>query len=377
MTNNRRTTQNNKSTSISEKYMQQAIELARKGLGYVSPNPMVGAVIVKDNRIIGSGYHARFGGDHAEVAAIKSASEDVTGATMYVTLEPCCFHGKTPPCVNLIIESKIKHVVIGTVDPDPRVNQKGIQILRENGIDVSFSSLEDESKQLIEAYSFHRQNCIPFTTIKIAQTLDGQIATRAGHSQWISSPASQTYAHQLRKEHDAVMVGTGTVLKDNPQLNLRHVQGINPKRIILDSKLRIPLESKIFRLEDIEKTVIVSSESAPQKKLEQLKQIGVETIKIQLTPNGYLNLKQLWEVLGRKGMTSVLVEGGSQLITSLLKNQQANRFIAAIAPLILGQGTSAIGNLDKQSIDDAIRLKNIQKKFIGNDSIIIGDLEYH
>lgn len=363
-------------TMNSEKYMEQAIKLARKGLGFVSPNPMVGSVIVKNNRVIGAGYHARFGGDHAEVAAVKSATEDVAGATMYVTLEPCCFHGKTPPCVNLIIEKKISHVVIGSVDPDPRVNQKGIQILRENGVEVSFSALVNECNQLIEAYSWHRNNCVPFTTIKVAQTLDGQIATQTGHSQWISSPDSRTFAHQLRKEHDAVMVGTGTVIADNPQLNLRHVKGVNPRRIILDSKLRIPVDAHVLKADDIEKSILVTSVEASEKKLEQLKKIGVEVIKIHSNQDKRLDLKQLWEVLGRKGITSLLVEGGSQLITSLLHQKLANRFIAAIAPLILGQGTPAVGNLGKQKIDDAIHLKNIRKKNIEDDIILIGDIEY-
>ncbi len=366
---------NNKEIADS-KFMQIAIDLARKGQGKVSPNPMVGAVIVKNNEVIGQGYHHAFGEDHAEIDAIKNAKQDVRGTTMYVTLEPCCFYGKTPPCANRLIEEQIKRVVIGTVDPDPRVNQKGIQILKSHGIEVDFSPLESECQALIEAYTHHRKYGIPFTTLKFAQTLDGQIATSEGHSQWISSPSARKLAHQLRKENDAVMVGTGTAAQDNPQLNLRFVTGENPKRIVLDADLRLPLDLHIFQASDIEKTIIVTTARAPQKKLEQLQQIGVQVIQTQLNQTGQIDLLQLWYQLGAVGITSLLVEGGSALITSTLKYQLANRLVVAVAPLILGKGIPAIGDLNIPKIDLAIKLDNLTHQILENDVIIQGDLIY-
>ncbi|MBN2091926.1 bifunctional diaminohydroxyphosphoribosylaminopyrimidine deaminase/5-amino-6-(5-phosphoribosylamino)uracil reductase RibD [candidate division KSB1 bacterium] len=358
------------------KFMQIAIGLAQKGRGRVSPNPMVGAVIVKNNEIIGQGYHHAFGEDHAEVDAIKNAQQEIKGATMYVTLEPCCFYGKTPPCVNRLIEEQVKRVVIGTIDPDPRVNQKGIQILKSHGIEVGFSPLATECQALIEAYSHHRQYGIPFTTLKFAQTLDGQIATHEGHSQWISSPSARKLAHQLRKENDAVMIGTGTAAHDNPQLNLRLVAGENPKRIVLDAQLRLPLDLNIFQAVDIEKTIVVTTANAPQKKLEQLQQIGVQVIQTKLNQTGQIDLLQLWYQLGATGITSLLVEGGSALITSILKYQLANRLIVAVAPMILGRGTPAVGDLYISRIDQAIRFENLTHQILENDVILQGDLIY-
>lgn len=357
-------------------FMQVAIELAKRGQGKVSPNPMVGAVIVKNNEIIGQGFHHAFGEDHAEVDAIKNSQQDIEGATMYVTLEPCCFYGKTPPCVNRLIEARFKRIVIGTIDPDPRVNQKGIQILKAHGIKVDFSSLEMECKALIEAYTHHRLYGIPYTTIKFAQTLDGQIATREGHSQWISSSSARKLAHQLRKENDGVMVGTRTAAHDNPQLNLRLVTGENPRRIVLDAFLRLPLNLNIFKANDIEKTIIVTTGNVPQKKLEQLHQIGVQVIQTRLNQSGQIDLSQLWTQLGAFGITSLLVEGGSALITSILKYQLANRLVIAIAPKILGTGTAAVGDLGNIRIDQAIQLDNLTHQILENDVIIRGDLIY-
>lgn len=359
------------------KYMQRALALARRGLGAVSPNPMVGAVIVKNGQIIAEGYHRKFGGDHAEVAAIKNARESVRGATMYVTLEPCCFHGKTPPCVDRLIAEGIGKVIIGTVDSDPRVNQKGIRILQAHGIEVETGCLEAKCRELLEAYTYHRQHGVPFTTIKVAQTLDGQIATKTGHSQWISGPASRKYAHLLRKQHDAVMVGAGTAVADNPQLNLRHVRGINPKRILLDARLRTPAEANLFQAEDIEKTIVITGESAPQKKLEQLQQKGVQIIFSPLNSSVLIDLPQLWKILGARGITSLLVEGGGQLITSIFQQRLANRLVTAIAPMLSGQGVPYLGDLGITRIDHSIRLTNLRRILKADDTLIIGDVEYH
>ena len=233
---------------LDEDYMKLALRLANKGLGKTSPNPMVGAVIVKDNRIIGQGYHHHFGGKHAEINAIESTTEDISGATMYVTLEPCCHYGKTPPCVEAIIKNDIGKVVIGILDPYPSMSGRSMEILRQHGIETKVGVLEEECRSLNEAYLKHIITGVPLVTVKFAQTLDGRIATSTGNSQWISSPASQRMAHKLRTTHDAVMVGAGTVLSDNPQLTVRLVKGRNPTRIILDSRLRIPLKAKVFTI---------------------------------------------------------------------------------------------------------------------------------
>ncbi|MCI0513096.1 bifunctional diaminohydroxyphosphoribosylaminopyrimidine deaminase/5-amino-6-(5-phosphoribosylamino)uracil reductase RibD [candidate division KSB1 bacterium] len=356
--------------------MRRALAWARKGQGAVSPNPMVGAVIVKDGQLISSGYHHRFGADHAEIDAIQRARTGVRGATMYVTLEPCCFHGKTPPCVDRLIADGIQRVVIGTVDPDPRVNQRGIEILKAHHIQVELSAISAACQKQLEAYSFHRNNGIPFTTIKFAQSLDGQIATASGNSRWISSEASRRLAHQLRKENDAVMVGTTTVLNDDPQLNLRHVKGVNPFRVILDAHLRTPLTAKIYRAPDIQKTVVVTSDIAPQKIREQLNQMGVQIIQTPLNAQDQLDLGVLWSQLGAFGITALLVEGGSQLVTSILRLHLAQRLVVAVAPIILGQGIPGIGNLEITRIDQSIQLENVTWKLKTPDIILTGDLCY-
>lgn len=357
-------------------FMKRALKLARRGLGRVSPNPMVGAVIVRDGKIIGEGYHRQYGEDHAEIAAIKAAAEPIAGATIYVTLEPCSFFGKTPPCADRLIQEKIERVVVGMVDPDPRVNQRGIHMMRDNGIQVDVGVLKAECQRLLRAYAFHRVYGRPFTTVKLAQSLDGQIATGTGHSQWISGPESRRLAHQLRRENDAVLVGTGTALADNPQLNLRHVRGVNPQRILIDTQLKVPADYRLFRATDRCKTYVVTTAEAPQKKMELLKSMGVQVLLSRYGPDGRIHLPTLWNQLGFLGITSVMVEGGGQLITSLLKRRLVNYYVAAIAPMIIGQGTPSVGDLSIEKIDQAIRLENVQRKFRGQDIILLADVAY-
>ncbi len=229
-----------------EHYMKLALKLAAKGRGYASPNPMVGAVLVRDDRIIGQGYHQCCGENHAEVNAIQNATENVAGSTLYVTLEPCCHHGKTPPCTDMIIQHKIARVVIGATDSNPLVSCQGINCLQSAGIEIKTGVLEDECRDLNEVFFHYMETGLPFVTVKYAQTLDGRIATATGQSQWISSPASLKFAHQLRAEHDAILVGIGTVLKDNPTLTVRRVRGRNPLRIVVDSGLAITTEGQRY-----------------------------------------------------------------------------------------------------------------------------------
>jgi diaminohydroxyphosphoribosylaminopyrimidine deaminase / 5-amino-6-(5-phosphoribosylamino)uracil reductase len=353
-----------------EYYMQLALKLARKGKGYVSPNPLVGAVIVKNGCIIGQGYHKRYGDHHAEVNAIKHAGEDVAGAILYVTLEPCCHEGKTPPCVNTIVQHKIGRVVIGSIDSNPLVSCRGKNYLQSQGIEVKIGVLEKECRTLNEIFFHYMETGLPFVTVKYAQTLDGRIATANGQSQWISSEAARKFAHQLRAQHDAVLVGVGTVIKDNPELNVRLVRGRNPLRIVVDSGLLIPENSKIFHRLNEAKTLIATTRTATDPHFKIIAASGVEIIKVNSDKTGNVDLKKLLKILADRGMSSVLVEGGAQIITSVLKNNLAQRLVTIIAPKIIGQGIEAVGDLQIRDIASA-KLLSVQKvKRIGPDIII-------
>ena len=350
--------------------MKTALSLARRGLDRTSPNPMVGAIIVRDGRVIGRGYHRRFGGKHAEVNAIESATEDVAGATMYVTLEPCCHHGKTPPCTDAVIRHRIGRVVIGMSDPDPRVSGRSIGILHEHGIETTAGVLEDACRSLNEAYVRHRSTGVPFVTVKFAQTLDGRIATATGHSQWISSPESRKLAHTLRARSDAVVVGIGTVLADDPELTVRHVRGRNPIRIVLDSKLRVPLDARIVTGKDAAATIIATTPAADDTKLADLRERGIEVMTVAADILGGIDIARLLPALGRRDITSVLVEGGSRTITSFLRLGLADRLVAFVAPKIIGSGTETVGDLDIATIDRAITITFERTYRLGGDLVI-------
>ncbi|MBN1350035.1 bifunctional diaminohydroxyphosphoribosylaminopyrimidine deaminase/5-amino-6-(5-phosphoribosylamino)uracil reductase RibD [candidate division KSB1 bacterium] len=345
-------------------------------MGRVSPNPMVGAVIVNNGKIISEGYHAQYGDHHAEIVAIKNAKSDITGATMYVTLEPCSHYGKTPPCTHAIIQAQIQRVVIGCIDPDPLVNMKGFNALKKHGIEVQIGPLEAECQELIAGFTRHRQFGIPLTTIKFAQSLDGRIATATGHSRWISSQTSLKFAHELRRQHDAVMVGIGTVLADDPQLNLRHVTGVNPMRIVIDSKLRIPLSSRLLTASDISKTILVTTASAPASKIEQIRNNGVQIIIAEQNGAHQIDIVALWKKLGSRGITTLLVEGGAELITSILKNRLADRVVVFVAPIIIGSGVPAIKNLSILQIGNSIKISETEWHRSDRDMIVKGSLIY-
>lgn len=353
-----------------EYYMQSAIILARKGIGYASPNPLVGALIVKNGRVIGQGYHKRYGEHHAEVNAINNAGEDVTGATLYVTLEPCCHQGKTPPCTERIVKSKIKNVVIGSVDSNPLVSCRGIHYLQQRGIKVKTGVLERECRRLNEVFFHYMETGMPFVTIKYAQTLDGRIAVASGRSQWISSEASRKFAHKLRAEHDAVLVGAGTVMNDNPELTVRLVRGRNPLRVVADSGLKTPLKAKILQNLTAAKTLIatVKSPGAPRYKL--IETSGAEVITIKKDGQGKVDLKKLFKALALRGISSVLVEGGAQIITSTLKNNLACRLVTIIAPKIIGKGIEAVEDLQIRDLNHAQKLSFQKIRRCGPDIII-------
>ncbi len=353
-------------------YMGMAIRLARKGIGKTSPNPMVGTVIVANGKIIGRGYHKRCGDHHAEINAINSTKKSIKGSTFYITLEPCSHYGRTPPCVDALIQASTERVVVGSLDPNPEVNGKGIKILRSKGIKVDVGIRESECRQLNEHYFKFVKTGMPYITVKYAQTLDGRIATKSGDSQWISSEASRRYVHHLRGINDGIMVGAGTVAADNPQLTVRHVKGKNPFRIIVDSKLRIPIKSSVLTDTNAYLTIIATTSSAPSRKMAAIKKLGVEVWIVKKERNGRVSLRDLLKKLGKREIVSVLVEGGSEVITSLLKANLVDKMIIPIAPKIIGKGLEAIGDLKINKINNAIRFSSFKTMKKGDDIIFEG-----
>lgn len=353
-----------------EYYMQRALKLARRGEGRVSPNPMVGAVIVKGDRIIGEGYHRRFGGPHAEIEALRHATGNVKGATLYVTLEPCCHHGKTPPCTDSIIAAGFARVVAGTADPNPLVSKKGIARLQRHGIETTVGVLAAECIRVNERFFTFMKTGLPFLTLKFAQTLDGRIACMNGHSRWISSAPSLRFAHKLRAVHDVVLVGVGTVIQDDPLLTVRLTRGRNPLRIVVDSMLRMPPDAGILQSRDAAKTIIATTRQASTKKRSRLEKMGIEILTVDADGEGRVNLRKLLAELGKRGISSVLAEGGSALITSVLKGKLADRMVAIIAPEIIGKGIDAVGDLGIEKMDDAIMLTDREVYRRGDDLIM-------
>lgn len=354
--------------------MQRTLKLAAKGRGRVSPNPMVGALVVKDQKIIARGYHSYFGGPHAEVVAFSNSRAGVRGGTLYVNLEPCSHYGKQPPCSERIVEVGIKRVVIGTLDPNPLVNGKGIRYLREQGIEVETGVLEERCQELNRSFFKHVATGQPFVTLKIAQTIDGKIAARNGQPEWITSSASLKVVHKMRAENDAVLVGIGTVLADDPQLTVRLVRGQNPKRIVVDSQLRIPLESTLLTDEFVSKTIVATTELPSKEKAKHIEQRGASVWRVQKNAAGRVDLEALLTKIGQEGITSLLVEGGSEIYSSFLKAKLVDRVAIFIAPKILGEGVSAIQDLGISSVANSLLLRDFQKKRVGPDILLTGNL---
>lgn len=353
--------------------MRRALELSKKAVGLVNPNPLVGAVIVKDNRIIGEGYHEHFGGPHAEVNAFKSAKEDVEGATMYVTLEPCAHYGKTPPCADAIVRKKISKVVIGMVDSNPLVAGKGIEILRKAGIEVVTGILDSEIKKTNEIFIKYITEKKPFCIMKTAMTIDGKIATAIGDSKWISNEKSRAYVHEIRHMVTGIMVGIGTVLSDDPELTTRREGkiSINPVRIIIDSTAKIPLDSKVLKCDEKTKTIIVTTKFASETKIEAIKQKGAEVI-VTPSENNWVNLNYLMGVLGEMGIDSILLEGGSTLNYSALDEGIVDKVITFISPKIFGgtSGKTTVGGKGIEHVKDSILLCDTQVSRFDEDIMI-------
>ncbi len=348
-----------------EYFMKRCLKLAAKGRGMVNPNPMVGAVIVKNNRIIGEGWHKKYGGAHAEVNAIGSAVESVEGATIYCSLEPCCHYKKqTPPCVPLIITSKIKKVVVASLDPNPEVNGLGIRQLRDAGIEVEFGLLEDEAKELNKFYFKYVTEKIPYVTLKIAQSLDGKISIARNKQTWLTGEKARRFVHQQRAIHDAVLVGTNTVKVDNPLLNVRDVKGRNPYRIILDGNLTVPVKSKIFKPDDVEKTWIITSTNADESKVKRIEKTGAKVFLLPPNANGKLSLKRVLKLLAKEKITSLFVEGGQDIFSQFISQKYFDEIMILQSPLILGKGINSV------SLKGKIKLTIKNSKKLGEDLLI-------
>lgn len=370
-----------------EEYMRIAIEEAKKGAGFTNPNPLVGAVLVKDEKIIGKDYHHKYGEFHAERNAILNCKEDLAGASLYVTLEPCCHYGKTPPCTQIIIEKGIKKVYIGSYDPNPKVNGGGIQQLRDAGVEVVTEVLKEECDALNPVFFHYIEKKEPYVVLKYAMTADGKIATRTGDSKWITGEAARKRVQYSRKIYSGIMVGIGTVLTDDPLLTCRLENAKNPIRIICDSSLRIPLDSQIVKTAKEVPTIIVCTlpngeeENLKQdlknaEKIEKLKKAGCEVLHIGKTETG-VDLKELMKRLGEKGIDSILLEGGSSLNYSALQAGIVTKAETYIAPKIFGgqQAKTPVGGMGVDVPDMAFFLKNPKITQIEEDILIEWEVE--
>ncbi len=359
-----------------EQYMQLAMELAERGVGAVNPNPLVGAVIVKDDVIVGQGYHEKYGGLHAERNALASCETDPKGATMYVTLEPCCHHGKTPPCTDAIIESGIAKVVVGQLDPNPLVAGKGVEILRKSGVEVVTGVLERECREQNRCFCHYMETRLPYVLLKYAMTMDGKIATAAGHSKWITGEEARKKVHRDRHRFSSIMVGVGTVIADNPQLTCRIEGGRNPIRVICDTNLRTPLDSVIVKTARETRTLIATCCDEAKKRAPFLA-AGCELIDVPRKENG-VDLRALMESLGKMGIDSILLEGGSTLNFSALEAGIVQQVQAYIAPKIFGGATAKtpVGGAGFARIPDSVKLKNSVVSRWGDDILIESEVSH-
>lgn len=352
--------------------MERALKLAKRGVGKVNPNPLVGAVIVKDDEIIGEGYHECYGEAHAERNAVKNAIKSVEGSTIYVTLEPCAHYGKTPPCVDLIIEKKFKKVVIGMLDPNELVSGKSIEKLEKHGIQVVVGIKEDECKKMNEIFIKYITSKIPFVILKSGMSLDGKIATCTGESKWITSNESRADSQKLRNRVHSIMVGVNTVIADDPELTCRINDEKNLIRVIVDTNLRIPLDSKVVTNND-KLTIVGTTLMANENKKQILRDLGIKVIEVS-EKNNKVNLKELVKKLGQEGIDSILIEGGGTLNFSALEEQIVDKVIFYIAPKILGgeNSKSSIAGKGFSELDQAVILKDMNYRKIGEDLIVEG-----
>ncbi|WP_368906307.1 bifunctional diaminohydroxyphosphoribosylaminopyrimidine deaminase/5-amino-6-(5-phosphoribosylamino)uracil reductase RibD [Bacillus wiedmannii] len=358
-----------------ELYMKLALENAKAMKGQTTPNPLVGSVIVNDNRIVGIGAHMKAGEPHAEIHAIRMAGEQARGGTIYVTLEPCSHHGRTGPCAEAIVQAGIKKVVVATLDPNPLVSGSGIKILQDAGIEVLVGVCEEESKKINEVFNKYIMTKRPFVTIKSGVTLDGKIATSLSDSKWITSTEARQEVHQIRNENAAILVGSNTVQKDNPSLTTRIPNGRNPIRVILDSTLRIPMEANVVTDREAPTWIFTTSNHAAGKK-KALENAGVKVF--VTSGEKHINLYEMLDVLGRKGVSSLLIEGGGEVNASFIENELMDKLILYFAPKVIGGrlAPSFVEGTGITKMQDAIEFKNISFTQVGKDYRFIGYPEY-
>ena len=358
--------------NVDERYMRLAMNLALKASNKTSPNPMVGAVIVKNGRIVGRGYHQKAGSPHAEIIALEEAGKKAVDATLYLTLEPCTHFGKTPPCVDRIIKSRVRKVIVGMLDPNPVNNGKGIQILKQHKIDSQVGVLEEELKKINEVFIKYITQKMPFITVKVAQSLDGKIATKNGDSKWITTDRSRAFAHRLRQNYDAIMVGVNTVLRDNPKLDALFLKKTFTK-IIVDSQLSIPQNADIFSKAG--PVIIATLKTKPGQETENREILAKQATILEVKEkNGQVNLKDMMKKLAQLKIANILVEGGGTLIGSLFDDGLVDKMLIFISPKIIGgkEAPSSVMGKGISRIERARKLKDVQLKHIGEDFLIEG-----
>lgn len=362
--------------SYDEKYMRLAMQLAGNAIGRTSPNPLVGAVIVKDNRVVGCGWHRKAGTPHAEVHALNQAGELAQGADVYVTLEPCAHYGKTPPCAKALVEAKVKNVYGGLLDVNPKVAGKGFKILEDAGIHVEYGFLQDELRKQNEVFFKWIEHKKPFIVLKAAMTLDGKIATATGQSKWITNETSRAYGYKLRDIYDGIMVGINTVIEDNPMLTARVDGGKNPIRIVVDSSLRIDINANVVQ-DKSAKTIVATTDKADKDKILKLQAQDVDVIVVDKDKNDKVDIEKLLNILGQQNICSILVEGGATLSGSFVAKKLVDKVYFFIAPKIVGgkEAKTPVAGTGILNLQEALALKDIQIEKLEEDILIIGRVD--
>jgi diaminohydroxyphosphoribosylaminopyrimidine deaminase/5-amino-6-(5-phosphoribosylamino)uracil reductase len=358
---------------VAATYMKLALRLAAKGAGWVSPNPMVGAVLVKGGQIVGQGYHRRVGAPHAEVEALRQAGEAARGADLYVTLEPCNHQGRTPPCTQAILSAGIGRVIIASRDPNPRVTGGGAEYLQSQGVAIETGLFEEEARRLNDAWFHWVATGLPWVIAKAACSLDGKIATATGESQWLTGEAARAYGHRLRHQVDAILVGIETALADDPQLTTRlpRRKGKDPIRVVLDSRLRLPLTAKLLHLDSPAPTWVACTSEAPKEKIKAIKELGAEVL--VLSPEaGRVPLKPLLKLLGAQQVQSLLVEGGAEVLGAFFDQRLVNQFYFFFAPKILGgqKAPGVVGGLGVTHLGEAHIARELRIRRVGVDILV-------
>ncbi len=369
-----------------KRFMERALRLAAKGRGRTNPNPMVGAVIVEHNRVVGEGYHKQAGGPHAEIVALEQAAlhkkgQPLTNATLYVNLEPCCHvNKKTPPCLDRVLAAGFKRIVIAMPDPNPQVNGRSIERLRKSGIQVDVGLMQSEARFLNEVYLKYIITGQPFVTLKIALSMDGKIATKTGDSKWISGEEARQYVHKLRNEVDATCVGIGTIMRDNSRLTtrLKRGKGRDPVRVVIDSLLKVPLRANIFTEKSEAATIIVTTQKAFfSRKKADVEKIGSKVLTVRHRSQNKVDLTHMIEELGKMGIAHLMIEGGAEIAASSIQEGIVDKIIFFISPKIIG-GKNAPGPVGGEGIarmEDAIHLQHLTSKRFGEDIMIEGYIE--